>query len=112
MYQASLVGHLISKRQPRGVNDMDSNTIGQADIAVATMRALPWRVKSSSSWQPLPKTAASGAQTGVHAIALPVVGSYVVSAPAATNDRVAQLCVMGADHKFSTRLGPSASPPV
>jgi hypothetical protein len=99
------------------VNDMDSNTIGQADNAVATMRALPWRVTSSNSWQALPLTAASDARTPAlardHAIAKPGVGSYVVSIPAAaTTDRVAQLCVMGADHKFSTRLGPSASPPV
>jgi hypothetical protein len=95
---------------------MDSNTIGQADNAVATMRALPWRVPSSNSWQALPLTAASDVRTPAlardHAITTPGVGSYVVSIPAATTDRVAQLCVMGADHKFSTRLGPSASPPV
>jgi hypothetical protein len=94
---------------------MDSNTIGQAHNAAATMRALPWRVMSSNSWQALPLTAISGAQipalARIRAIVTPGVGSYVASTPAATTDRVA-LCVMGADHKFSTRLGPSASPPV
>ena len=94
---------------------MDTNTVGQAHDAVAIMRALPWRVMSSNSWQALPMTAASGARIPAlardHAIVTPGVGSYVDSTPAAT-DRVAQFCVMGADHKFSTRLGPPASPPV
>ena len=94
---------------------MDSNTIGQAHDAAATMRALPWRVMSSNSWQALPLTATSGAQipalARIRATVTPGVGSYVASTPAAATDRVA-LCVMGADHKFSPRLGPSASPPV
>jgi len=96
---------------------METNTIGQPGNAWAPMRALPWRVESSNSWQAMPKSAVSGAQaptvTCDHATAMPAVGIYAAPARAAlTTDRVAQLCVQGVDHKFSIRLGPTASPPV
>ena len=96
---------------------METNTIGQAGNAVAPMCAIPWRVESSNSWQAMPKSSVSRTQaptvTRDHAIAMPAVGIYAVPARAAlTTVRVAQLSVQGVDHKFSTRLGPTASPPV
>jgi hypothetical protein len=92
------------------------NTISQADNAVATMRALPWLVTSTNSWRALTRTAALGLPTPTPAcdrtISMPGMGSYGVSVPAATTASVAQISIKGADHKFSTRLGPTASPPV
>jgi len=90
---------------------------GQAGIAVATVRALPWQATSTDAVQPRLAQAGSGAQaptgTRIHTTSMPGVGGYRVSTLATTIDRFGwDLCVQTADHKFSTRLGPTASPPV
>jgi len=90
---------------------------GQAGIAVATMRALPWQVTSTNAGQPLLRQTGSGAQaptgTRIPTTSMPEVGGYRVSTLATTIDRFGwDLCVQAADHKFFTRLGPTASPPV
>jgi hypothetical protein len=92
------------------------NINSQADNAVATMRALPWPATSTNPWPASIRTAARGLQTPTSAcdrtMSMPGMGSYGVSVPAATTASVVRLCTKGADHKFSTRLGPPASPPV
>ena len=90
---------------------------GQAGIAVATMRALPSQVTPINATQPRLGHAGFGAQaptcTRISTTPMPGVGGYRVSASATTIDRFGwDLCVQTADHKFSTRLGPTASPPV
>jgi hypothetical protein len=96
---------------------MENNNTGQAANAVASVRALPWTVSSSTSWRSLPLTAEL--QVGTRSIAcdsmsamVGVTGYRMSGISATTIDRVAPVCLKGADHKFSTRLGPTASPPV
>ena len=96
---------------------MENNIIAQAATAVAPVRALPRFVSSSSSWRSMPMT--SELQVGTRFLAcdripamVGVTGYRMSGISAATTDRIAPVCVKGADHKFSTRLGPTASPPV
>jgi hypothetical protein len=97
--------------------------LGQAHNAVATVRALPFG-GSSTTWRPQPTTvrfeAAVPNQTRDRACSMSGVGSYRIaggnfSAPRAAATTIGKaadvVCVM-TDHKFSTRLGLSASPPV
>ncbi len=101
---------------------MDINMFQPADTAVATMRTLPWLTTSSTGWRQLPvrSRALVPAEALDHATSMPAVGAYCVSGVSIcgarariTQDQSATVLVAtGADHKFSTRLGPSASPPV
>jgi len=95
---------------------MDSNILTQADTAVATMRTLPWLTTSVSA---RPAARQAGPETAQRAISLPV-GGYdcdIELVSGADTDRtktnaIADVWGMDVDHKFSTRLGPTASPPV
>ncbi len=104
---------------------MEINNIHPVDTAAATMRTLPSLSTLSSSWHQQPMPVRSGAalaptQARVHAIAMPAMDAYRASGVTISSmcagiatDQVATLCVgTSADHKFSTRLGPTASPPV
>jgi hypothetical protein len=95
---------------------MESNIVTQADTAVATMRTLPWLTTS------VPARAAArqvAPETALRATSLPV-GGYdcaIELVSGADTDRtktnsIADVWGMDVDHKFSTRLGPTASPPV
>ena len=103
---------------------MENINISQADSAVATMRTLPWLTTPSTAWLHQAVTArsvvAAPVQIRDRAISLSGVGSYRLGGDpisgvrsVITTDQAATLmwdaCV---DHKFSTSLGPSASPPV
>jgi hypothetical protein len=97
------------------------NIISQADTAAATMRTLPWLAPSGDARSPAPRDGRCGSEaptmTRPRAISTSAAGSYVVSAllagtcAAITTDHTIAWG-MDVDHKFSTRLGPSASPPV
>lgn len=92
------------------------NSICQAVNALATVRALPRLAAPSTTWQPLPRTLAVGAQSPVIArvrgTIMPAAGTYLVADLRTTTDSDSRVICAGADHKFSTRLGPTASPPV
>jgi len=103
---------------------MDSNTINVADNAVATMRALPWLSTPSASTRARVMTAWPAApapiQIQVCTASKAGEGSYLPAGALFSGMRTViktdlavdlawATCV---DHKFSTRLGPSASPPV
>jgi hypothetical protein len=91
---------------------MDTN-LGQAATAVATVRRLP----GLAPWQFLRPigsgTSAAPVQVTLKGRTLPTAGTYGVSALATTMTAcVTDVLGVDADHTFSTRLGPSASPPV
>lgn len=95
---------------------MDSYILTQADTAVATMRTLPWL---STSVSPCPVARQSATETALRAISLPLGGydGAMELLPGADADQnktnaIADVWGMDVDHKFSTRLGPTASPPV
>jgi len=99
---------------------MASININLADNAVASMRALPWLSTPSASQRARAMTAwpaaAAPVQIQVHASSMSGVGAYrlagdpISGVPSTIKTDLAwNTCV---DHKFSTRLGPSASPPV
>lgn len=92
---------------------MDTN-LGQAATAVATVRTLPpltaaWRLQRPMGSE----MSVAPVQVIVQGRTLPSAGTYGVSAPTATMTTcVTDVLGIDADHKFSTRSGPSASPPV
>jgi hypothetical protein len=95
---------------------MDIN-IDQADNAGFTMRAFPWLTVSAPVAARPMTVAVAGSQgriVTVDGASAPDLGSYAVCPTSTTTiDRAfGSLCGLVADHKFSTRLGLSASPPV
>jgi len=96
---------------------MDSN-LTQTDTVMATMRTLPWLPISVSACAVARQNAP---ETALRAISLPVAGydcaiELLAGADADTDptktNQIADVWGMDVDHKFSTRLGPTASPPV
>jgi hypothetical protein len=88
--------------------------ITQANNAAASVRSrAPFA--GVIRWQRMPQTVVAGHQpptaTRVRSTILPA-GTYLVTDLRPTTDSAVRFSCTGADHKFSTRLGPSASPPV
>lgn len=102
---------------------MDINIFQPADTAVATVRTLPWFITPSTSWRQVVSVRSgvlASTEAPDHAISMTAVDAYracgvIVAGMCVgiTQDQAAAgLVATGADHQFSTRLGPSASPPV
>jgi hypothetical protein len=91
---------------------MDTN-LGQAATAVATVRTLP---RLAADWCFLRPTGSGMSVAPVQVVAqgrtLPSAGTYGISGLTSMTTCVVDVLDIDADHKFSTRLGPSASPPV
>jgi hypothetical protein len=97
------------------VIDMDTINCQTRD-AVAPVRTLPWIDVPTSRWQSMPGSMTVGAQApvvgGLHATTMLAAGTYLVADLPITTEIDVRVLRAGADHKFSTRLGPTASPPV
>jgi hypothetical protein len=92
------------------------NIICRPGNALAAVRALPRLAAPSMTWQLLPRTLAVGALSPVisrvRATIMPAAGTYLVADLRTTTASDTGVICAGADHKFSTRLGPTPSPPV
>ncbi|HEX8487959.1 MAG TPA: hypothetical protein VF642_05390 [Propionibacteriaceae bacterium] len=92
------------------------NIFDRADNVGATMRAFPWLTASTTpAARPMTVTVADvqGRVMPVDGYSAPDLGASDVCTTSTTIDRAFGLLRgLVADHKFSTRLGLSASPPV
>ena len=91
------------------------NTTVQATNAVAAMRALP-SAASPARWSGAQLAAVMGEGSPTRVAArlrsMAGVGYGCLSVTTTIGQAVSVRCDHDADHKFSTRLGPTASPPV
>jgi len=95
---------------------MENTTCEQAVTGGSVLRDLQGLTMSSEALTSRSMMAVAAAQGWTDApvdhVSTPYVGSYATIIVPTPTDRAVSLRGLVADHKFSTRLGPSASPPV